>query len=80
MVARGRKSSVLDVDCLQGIVLVRWFLVKEPSWICVSGVLLLFSTNFCNKTAEVGKKSFRAVYLKKERLDVVFVSRVGVEM
>jgi hypothetical protein len=33
MVARERKSSLLDADCLQGIVLVRWFLVKEPSWI-----------------------------------------------
>lgn len=80
MVARGRKSSVLDADCLQGIVLVRWFLVKEPSWICVRVVCLLFSTNFCNKTTEVGKKSFRAVYLKNERLDVLFVWRVGAEL
>lgn len=27
------KVLVLDADCLQGIVLVRWILVKEPSWI-----------------------------------------------
>ena len=66
------KVLVLDADCLQGMVLVRWFLVKELSWICVRVVCVLFSTIFCKRT-EVGKKSFHDVHLKKERLNVLFV-------
>ena len=66
------KVLVLDADCLQGMVLVRCFLVKEPSWICMRVVCMLFSTIFCKRT-EVGKKSFHAVHLQKERLNVSFV-------
>jgi hypothetical protein len=66
------KVLLLDADCLQGMVLVPWVLVKEPSLICVRVVCVLFSTIFCKRT-EVGKKSFHAVYLKKERLNVLFV-------
>jgi hypothetical protein len=43
------KVLLLDADCLQGMVLVPWVLVKEPSLICVRVVCVLFSTIFCKR-------------------------------
>ena len=74
MVARERKSSLLDADCLQGIVLVRWVLVKEPSWISLkawdSGIRVHLYPLLSANITDLGQKSFYAVYLK-ERLNVL---------
>lgn len=77
MVDRGRKSSFARCGLSAGDgARSVFFSGRTELDLCERVVCVLFSTLFC-KRAEAGKKSFHAVYLKKEKLNVLVLISGG---
>lgn len=63
------KVLALDADCLLGIVLVRWFLVKELSWISLEGTRLVsvfVSTLLCKLKEQIWDGRVYKLYISKK--------------